>query len=213
MLSVNDMRLINEGCDADFLSNLNESVVMNEALGKALIQSKKKQMSAEMKEAKKLISEGNRIRSKDPAEALKKYDAAIKIMENFKKTINEIEDDDIATIMIQTFVRTLIPFIPAILITVLNPVAGYISSFGSIVGAYIYGNKGLADVDKASNYRDYAKRFEMDLKDGKVKPMPWNKADGMKGWSRAEAMVACNKVIELAHKGRNNTKALIGSKD
>lgn len=42
MLSVNDMRLINEGCDADFLSNLNESVVMNESLGKALIQSKKK---------------------------------------------------------------------------------------------------------------------------------------------------------------------------
>ena len=129
------------------------------------------------------------------------------------KTHDEIEDDDIATIMIQTFVRTIIPFIPAILITVLNPVAGYISSFGSIVGAYIYGNKGLADIDKASKDPDYAKRVEMDLKDGKVKPMPWNKADGMKGWSRAEAMVACNKVIELAHKGRNNTKALIGSKD
>ena len=75
----------------------------------------------------------------------------------------------------------------------------------------VYKDKYYTHFDVKKNHKDYAKRVEMDLKDGKVKPMPWNKADGMKGWSRAEAMVACNKVIELAHKGRNNTKALIGS--
>ena len=54
MLSVNDMRLINEGVDSNYLESFNEcaSEIMNEAFGDAYKKSLKIRFGKEIKEAK-----------------------------------------------------------------------------------------------------------------------------------------------------------------
>lgn len=211
MLNISDIRLINEGCDADFLSNLNESVVMNEAFASSFIAAKKKEFGPEMKQAKKLLSEGKKLAKTDTKAAVAKFDEAIKVVENLKKEINKIEDDDIASAMFITMIRTIIPFIPGFIVASIPGVnMGLFSAttIASMVGAYCYGGKGTSDLMKAADDPEYAKRVAMDYKTGKTKELDWKSENGMRGFSRAEAIVACNRLIEVIHKARDNAKKM-----
>lgn len=210
-MELSDLRLISEGCDADFLQIVNESC-MNEAFGKAYIEAKKKEFGPEMKEAKKLLSEGKKLAKADTKAAVAKFDEAIKVVENLKKEINKIEDDDLASAMFISMIRTIIPFIPTFIFAAIPGVsigAANASLIASSVGAYCYGFKSSSDLMKAADDPEYAKKVVMDYNSGKTKKVDWKAEEGgMKGFSRAEATTAANRLIEVIRKARDNAKKM-----
>lgn len=206
-----DLRLISEGCDADFLACVNECC-MNEAFGSAFIAAKKKEFGPEMKQAKKLLSEGKKLAKTDTKAAVAKFDEAIKIVENLKKEINKIEDDDVVSAMFIAMIRAIIPFIPSFILAAIPGVNMTVFtgvSLASLIGGYCYGFKNSADLVKAADDPDYAKKVVMDYKDGKTKQVEWKPEEGgMKGFSRAEATVAVDRLITVIHKARDNAKKM-----
>nr|DAH19486.1 MAG TPA: Protein of unknown function (DUF454) [Caudoviricetes sp.] len=206
-----DLKLISEGCDADFLQTVNECC-MNEAFGKSFIEAKKKEFGPEMKEAKKLLSEGKKLAKTDTKAAVAKFDEAIKVVENLKKEINKIEDDDVASAMFISMIRTIIPFIPTFIFAAIpgiNAGVAYASLIASTISAYCYGFKSSSDLMKAADDPEYAKKVVMDYKNGKTKVVDWKAEEGgMKGFSRAEANTAANRLIEVIRKARDNAKKM-----
>ena len=195
-----DLKLISEGCDAEYLEIVNESC-MNETFGEAYVKSLKAKHGPEIKSAKKLFREGNKLRKTEPDEAVKKYDKAIKILDDLKDDLNKIEDDDMATVNSLTLIRTLLGGLPGLLFP-----GKIIGLLGIIIGCSIAGYTGIDSVIKASDDPEYAKKVSIDLKSGKAKKLPWEDKDGLKGFSRAEAFACVNRLILLCTKAKNKIK-------
>ena len=210
MMDIMDLRLIADGCDSDFINTFNECACMNEAFGSAYIKSVKAKHSKELKDAKSLMQEAKKLKKNDPKEALKKYNDAIKIIENFKDEVNNIEDDDLVSALVVTTVRTLAPSIAIFLIPA--NVVGAIADIVLFIMMFVSGYKGISDVYKACDDPTYAKKVAMDYKSGKIKKLPWDsEKDGLKGISRAEAMVYCNKLLDVCYAGRDKLEKFINS--
>lgn len=201
-----DLRLISEGCDADFLDCMNECC-MNETFGKSFIEAKKKEFGKEIKAAKKLMNEGKKLAKTDSKAAIEKYDEALKILQESKKEINKIEDDDAATIITVTVIRAFLPVIAYAIIAPINLFTAGVGGIASLIAIYIWGNKGSTDLTKALDDPEYAKKVDMDLKTGKVKEMPHKDGDGYMGFSRAEATACYDRMIETIQRCKNAAKA------
>lgn len=211
MLSVNDMRLINEGVDSNYLESFNEcaSEIMNEAFGDAYKKSLKIRFGKEIKEAKKLMNAGKKLTKTDSKAAIEKYDEAIKIIENQKKEINKIEDDDFATICTITVVRCFTPMIAYCFIGPINIFTAAVGGIAALIGTYVWGGKSSGDLTKALNDPEYAKKVNMNYKTGKVEELPHQNGDGYMGLSRAEAMAAMDRLLDTIYKCKNTAKSML----
>lgn len=208
-MELRDLRLITEGVDVDYIDSFNEcaSGYMNEAFGEAYKKSLKIRFGKEIKAAKKLMNDGKKLAKTDSKAAIEKYDEALKILEEQKKEINKIEDDDAATIITITIIRTFTPLIAYAIIGPINLFTAVVGGIASLIAIYVWGNKGSNDLTKALGDPEYAKKVSMDLKTGKVKEMPHKDGDGYLGFSRAEAMACFDRMIETVHKCKNAAKA------
>lgn len=114
--------------------------------------------------------------------------------------------------MFIAMIRAIIPFIPSFILAAIPGVNMTVFtgvSLASLIGGYCYGFKNSADLVKAADDPDYAKKVVMDYKDGKTKQVEWKPEEGgMKGFSRAEATVAVDRLITVIHKARDNAKKM-----
>ena len=208
-MELSDLRLISEGVDIDYIESFNEcaSECMNEAFGEAYKKSLKVRFGKEIKAAKKLMNEGKKLAKTDSKAAIEKYDEALKILQDQKKEINKIEDDDAATIITITVIRAFLPVIAYAIIAPINIFTAVVGGIASLIAIYVWGNKGSSDLTKVLGDPEYAKKINMDLKTGKVTEMPHKDGDGYMGFSRAEAMACYDRMIETIHKCKNAAKA------
>ena len=208
-MELSDLRLISEGVDIDYIESFNEcaSECMNEAFGEAYKKSLKVRFGKEIKAAKKLMNEGKKLAKTDSKAAIEKYDEALKILQDQKKEINKIEDDDAATIITITVIRAFLPVIAYAIIGPINIFTTIVGGIASLIAIYVWGNKGSSDLTKVLGDPEYAKKINMDLKTGKVTELPHKDGDGYMGFSRAEAMACYDRMIETIHKCKNAAKA------
>lgn len=206
-----DLRLISEGVDSDYLENFNEcaSEIMNEAFGEAYKKSLKVRFGKEIKEAKKLMNAGKKLAKTDSKAAIEKYDEAIKIIENQKKEINKIEDDDFATICAITVIRCFTPTIAYAFIGPINMFTAVVGGIAALIGIYVWGGKSSGDLTKALNDPEYAKKVTMNYKTGKIEELPYKNGDSYMGLSRAEAMAALDRLLDAIYKCKNTAKTML----
>lgn len=207
-MELSDLRLISEGVDLDYLENFNEcaSEIMNEAFADAYKKSLKVRFGKKIKEAKKLMHEGKKLAKTDSKAAIAKYDEVLKILNESKKEINKIEDDDLATVFTITVIRGVIPIIAYAIISPLNLFTIVAGAIGTMIGTFVWSGKGLDDLTKALNDPEYAKKVDLDPKTGEAKKLPHKDGDGYKGFSRAEAMACYDRMIEAIVKCKNKAK-------
>lgn len=154
MYNTTDLRAIMEGYDPEEVSVFGGDSFLDEG---AIIQAHKVMHSELIKSAKQHMKEGKTAAKKDDKKrAISEYQEAINDLKKLRKEADNIDDDHIVVAMIETMIRTAIPFIvPFGMIALhMNPIASDIASIGAAILGYINGTKKTFNWSAAYNAGD-----------------------------------------------------------
>lgn len=127
-MEIVDLRAICAGYDKSLVEAVGGEFLLSEG---ANIQAIKIQLSDLAKDAKDDMNEAKKLAKTDRAAAVKKYDSAISKLKKLKKECENIEDDHLVMVFIDTYIRTFIPVFCGTVAAFLVP--------GAATGIYLTG--------------------------------------------------------------------------
>lgn len=139
--STTDLKAILEGYEPEIVEVFGGNNLLDEG---AIMQAHKVMHGELIKSAKKHMKNGkNAAKNGKKQEAIGEYQEAIKDLKKLRKEADDIDDDHIVMAMIDTMIRTAIPFIVPFGMVALNmnPIASEIALFGAAILGYVNGTK------------------------------------------------------------------------
>lgn len=154
-----DFRVISNGYDPSLVEAVGGEAIYQCINEGANLQAINIKTSALAKDAKQAMKDAKKLANTDPKSAARKYDSAISKLKELKTECEKIEDDHLAMVFVDSFIKTLIPLIAGYIVSRLS-FAGTLVYITSVLGGYVCGmsktldylaaiEKGMTQINKA----------------------------------------------------------------
>ena len=196
-MNLNNLRAISEGYDASLVEAIGADAIYECINEGANIQAIGIKASTLAKDAKQDMKDAKKLTKSDPKAAAKKYDSAISKLEQLKKECEKIEDDHIAMVFVDSFIKAFIPIAAGTAVSMFIP--GSVGLLGYVVGVfggYICGMQKSLDFSAAVE-----KKMTAPNKagvDGKYDASTWWEA----GQTRGATMIKFDRMITACKKAK-----------
>ena len=197
-MEIVDLRAIVAGYDTSLVEAVGGQVLLDEGANMQAISIKTSDLA---KEAKADMSEAKKLAKTDRKAAIKKFDSAISKLEKLKKECESIEDDHIAMVFVETFIKSFVPMFAGCLAYFFMPgPVGTVGYLPGLIGGYICGMQKTLDFSAAIE-KKMTDPNKAGL-DGKYDASTWWKA----GATRGATMVYFDRLITACKQAKNNLK-------
>ena len=197
-MRLSDLYAISEGYNPDLVFAIGGDTCMNEGANLQAISIKTSSLA---KEAKDDMRAAKNLAKSDRKAAIKKYDSAIEKLKQLKKECENIDDDHIAMVFVETFIKTFIPIMAGSIISVFIPGSvGLLAYITGITVGYIAGNQKILDFSSAVEVK-MVSRNKAGI-NGDYDPITWWKT----GVTRGETMVKFDRLITSCELAKSQLK-------
>lgn len=196
-MEIVDLRAIAVGYDTSLVEAVGGAVLLEGANMQAI----NIKTSNLAKEAKADMAEAKKLAKTDRNAAIKKFDSAISKLEKLKKECESIEDDHLAMIFVDSFIKAFVPIFAGTLLYFFMPgPVGAVGYMTGLIGGYVCGLQKTLDFSAAVEKKmtDANKAGA----DGKYDASTWWKA----GETRGATMIYFDRLITACKQAKSQLK-------